>query len=402
MSETRETPPVVVMDNGSNNFRAGYPSESAPRVLIPSLVGLPRNKGCAMAAGYSEFEVGHAAVEQQGTLNTSQPVRAGVIHNSSDMERLVSHVIYKELRVAPENYCFVLSESINSSAREKQRTLEMMIETFNAHSMYLGNSAVLALYAYGLTTGVVIDAGLDRTNCVPVHEGYPLSRHITITEIAGQALTQYLSDLLNAKGYGFSTRTERALVTNVKESVCFVRPPADSDSPLATMINEEEGFYLPDGQYIPMDEERYACPEVLFNFGLYGEKYVCKSKVFDDTGAEYQPRIPKGISWMCYSSINNCERALRRELYNNIVLAGGSTLFPGLRHRVQHEVRQLYTDMHPGEGLIPIRISEMDCRQHATWLGGCMVSQIAMFPYLTVTRAEYHEEGPSIVHCKSL
>ena len=396
--------PVVVMDNGSCLFRAGYPSESAPRVLIPSLVGLPRNKGVAMAAGYREYEVGYGALEQQGNLDTSQPVRAGVVTNWHDMERLWSHVIYKELRIAPENFCFVISESTKNSEKDKERTLEMLMETFNAHSMYLGSTAVLALYSYGSTTGVVLDSGLDRTNVVPVHEGYPLSRHMTTSKIAGDALTSHLCSLLNAKGYGFSTRTEQALVNQVKESLCFVRDAAAGPGEEAAMAGAaaDEGFQLPDGQHIPMEDERFACTEVLFNHGLLGAQHVPKTKVFDETGAEYQPTINKGVSWMVYASINNCEQSLRRDLFNNVVLAGGSTLFPGMRLRIQQEVTQLYKDMHPGEGLIPISIHEMACRQHATWLGGCMLSQIAMFPHLTVTRDEYHEHGASIVHCKSL
>ena len=401
---THGQPPVVVMDNGSDLFRAGYPSESAPRVLIPSLVGLPRNKGVAMAAGYRDYEVGYGALEQQGNLDTSQPVRAGVIDNWHDVERLWSHVIYKELRVAPENFCFVISESTDNSEKDKERTLELMMETFNAHSMYLGSTAVLALYAYGSTTGVVLDAGLDRTNVVPIHEGYPLNRHRTTSDIAGAAMNEHLCTLLNQKGYGFSTRTEKALVNQVKESLCFVKEYgcAPGEESVTAGAAVDEGFSLPDGQHIPMEDERFQCTEVMFNHGLLGPSYVPKTKVFDETGAEYQPKIDKGVSWMVYSSINNSEQSLRRALYDNVVLAGGSTLFPGMRNRVQAEVTQLYRDMHPGEGLIPINIHEMASRQHATWLGGCMLSQIAMFPHLSVTRAEYHENGPSIVHCKSL
>lgn len=388
--------PVVVMDNGSSLFRAGYPSEAAPRVLIPSLVGQPRNKGVAMAGGFREYEVGYGAQQKRGALDCSQPVRGGVVQDWGDMERLWSHTIYKELRIAPENYCFVISEPTNSSDSDKEKTLEMMMETFNAKSMYLGSTAVLALYAYGLTTGVVVDCGLDKSNAVPIHEGYPLSRHMASSEVAGDALTTHLSKLLNAKGYGFSTQTERELVNKVKETLCYVR----SDPGEETVTGD--GFYLPDGQYIPLEGERHQCAEALFDFSVLGPEYVPKTKVFGDNGEEFVPSFAKGISWLAYSAVNNSEAALRGQLYNNIVLAGGTTLMPGMRERMQREVTQLYREMHPGEGLIPISISDMPSRQHASWLGGCMLSLIAMFPYLTVTREEYQENGAGIVHCKSL
>lgn len=394
-SSTSGDVPVVVMDNGSSVFRAGYPSESAPRLLVPSLVGQPRNKGVAMAGGFREYEVGYDALQKRGVLDCSQPVRAGVVQDWADMERLWSHTIYNELRIAPENYCFVISEPTNNSEKDKEKTLELMMETFNAKSMYLGSSAVLALYAYGLTTGVVIDCGLDTSNAVPIHEGYPLSRHMAPSKIAGNALTLHLCHLLNKKGYGFSTQTERELVNKVKESLCYVRQEGE-------VAPTGEGFSLPDGQYIPLEEERHQCAEALFDFGLIGPEHVPRMKVFGDNGEEFHPSIPKGLSWLAYAAVNNSEASLRGQLYNNIVLAGGTTLLPGVRDRMQREITQLYREMHVGEGLIPIRVSEMPSRQHATWLGGCMLTLIAMFPYLTVTREEYQEFGPSIVHCKSL
>lgn len=55
-----------------------------------------------------------------------------------------------------------------------------------------------SLYAYGLTTGLVLDSGKDHTTAVPVHEGYALGRHVSSSRVAGDVLTDYLSDLLKA------------------------------------------------------------------------------------------------------------------------------------------------------------------------------------------------------------
>lgn len=392
-------PPIVVIDNGSATLRAGYPSEPSPRVVMPSVVGAPRNKGVAMAAGMTEYEVGAAAVAKRGYLNVSAPVRAGVIQDWSDMERLWSHVMFQQLRISPESYCFVIGESMMNTDKHKEKTLETLMESFNAHSMYLGSTAVLSLYAYGLTTGVVVDSGLELTTVVPVHEGYPLARHMTTSTVAGEALTSHLSNLLQAKGYGFSTQSERELVNGVKENLCFIQTPTTASTAAQTTPT---GFTLPDGQYIPLEEHRTACPEALFNFSVLGESYVPRCKVFADAGHDFVPSFSKGISWLTYAAINNCEASLRPALYSNIVLAGGTTLFPGVRDRLHGEVVQLFKEMHVGEGVLDIQVKTMDCRQYSAWLGGCMLSMIAMFKHLTVSRAEYEEYGPTIVHRKRL
>ena len=334
--------PAVIIDNGSSVIRAGYPAEVAPRVCIPSIVGVPRNKGVALAAGLREYEVGTAAIEKRGSLDCSWPIRAGHVRQWADMERLWSHVIYKELRITPEQYCFVLTQPVDTTPKQKEATLEVMLETFNAHSIYLGGAPALSLYAYGRTTGVVIDAGLNTTCAVPIHEGYQLGRHVTTTAVAGEALTKYLAKLLDSKGYTFSTLVEMDLVNSVKESMCFVAPKDVKE--LAAAAPAADSFRLPDGQSIPMDEERYRCPEALFDFSLLGDSFLAKEKVFADAGTLFVPSLPKGLSWTTYAAINNCEPCLKGRLYDNIVMSGGSSLFPGTRERLLHDLTILYRE----------------------------------------------------------
>ena len=349
-----------------------------------------------MASGVQEYDVGDEAEEKRGLLDSSRPIKSGKVVNWNDMEKLWRHVIYRQLRITPENYCFLLTQSANADTKEKERTLEIMMETFNAHSLYLGAAPVFGLYSYGMTTGTVIDAGADMTSVVPVHEGYPLGRHVTRSPVAGEVLTSHLSRLLESKGYGFSTQLERQLVNTVKEELCYVRQyPHEEPLP-------GETFRLPDGQPIPVEEERYSCPEALFNFKALGATYEPKEKVFADSGHEFHPSGAKGISWLAYAAINNCEATLRPTLYKSMVLTGGTSLFRGTQERIHSEVTQYYKEMHQGEGLIPINIAGTACRQYSAWLGGTMISQITMFPHLTVSREEYEEKGHRIIHCKSL
>lgn len=396
--ETREVVPVVMIDNGSHQVRAGYPGEEGPRLVSPSLVGQARNKGVAMAAGMSECSVGEEAVQRRGMLSCNLPFQGGIVNDWGDAERLWSHIIFSELRIVPESHCFVMTQPATAPHQQKEKILELMMETFNAHSLYLGAAPVFSLYSYGLTTGLVVDGGLDGVSAVPVHEGYSLGRHVSSSAVAGRQLTQYLSQLMRKKGYTFGTHVEMELINRVKEDLCYVRNPMHSDEP----VRGQENFYLPDGQPIPIDSQRYECPEALFDFSIIGDQHIPQYKMVTDAGEEFVPSIPKGISWLAFTAINHCEPTLRGQLYNSIVLAGGSTSFQGTQQRILDEVRQCYRETHLNEGLIPISVQDMKARQYSAWMGGCMLSRTPMFHHLTVSRKEYAENGHRIIHCKNL
>ena len=174
------------------------------------------------------------------------------------------------------------------------------METFNAHSLYLGAAPVFSLYSYGYTTGLVIDSGLDMTSAVPVHEGYALGRHVTTSPVAGKALTSYLAQLMKKRGYSFGTPVELDLMNRVKEDMCYVgASPVDltvtgiaqqSLDETATLDalrerhKEPDVIRLPDGQPVPIDEQRHECPEALFDFSILGAKYEPMYRMITEAG----------------------------------------------------------------------------------------------------------------------
>ncbi|KAG5483482.1 hypothetical protein CUR178_07803 [Leishmania enriettii] len=475
---------AVVLDCGSFHSRAGFGGEKGPRLDVPTLVGYPRHRGIAMAAGMNEQEVGEEALLKQGIFDVHHPIRDGFIDDWGDVEKLWSHLFFNELRVSPETHCFLLTQPVNTPTAQRERTLEIMMETFHAHSLYLGTSQVLSLYSYGLTTGVVVDSGKDVTRAVPIHEGYALVRHVTQSPVAGAALTRYLGGLLRVQGYALGTATEQELLNRAKEDLCYVQPSAhahreavgdilmpsseasaaaspvnasalscrstqpsaggkgsvgsaslgttattatakgaisgscagycfdgDCESMLVTAAEATEDFVLPDGQRIPLTAERHETTEVLFNYSLLAmmdsngtdtSTYEPRCKVRTDMGDIFHPSFEKGLSWLPFAAVNNCEAALRPQLYANMVLAGGSTSFPGLKTRLKSEVRQLYRESHPSEAVVPIEVRDMACRAYSAWLGGSMLAQTAVFRHLVVSRREYEEEGARVIHYKSL
>ena len=134
---------------------------------------------------------------------------------------------------------------------------------------------------------------------------------------------------------------------------------------------------LPDGTTLRLGAERFRAPEVLFTPSLIGSE-------------------ADGIHRTLVSTIGRCDLDLRRTLFEQIVLSGGSTLFPGFGDRLLNDVRRLA----PKD--TKIRITAPPERKTATWIGGSILASLATFKTMWVRRDEYEEHGASVIHRKTL
>lgn len=337
-----------------------------------------------MATGDKEFFVGEEAQERRGMLKMSTPISCGEVVNWMDMERLWNHTFYNELKIEPEAHPMLLTEVALNSMKNREKATEVLFESFAVPGLYIATSAVLGLYSSGQTTGLVVESGKDVTMTVPIFEGYTLTRHIHKSKIAGEAITRYLNSLLMARGYNFTTVNEIDIVNFMKESICFTA--TDYESALDNCKSGHDTavkYPLPDGQDILVHEERFKCTELMFNPMLFNA----------------DPQAT-GLDKMCFESIGKCDAEIRKEMYRYMLLSGGNTLFNGVAARIQSGIQGLYKAKYPNEPVVATKVVENVERMYATWLGGSMLGVLPMFPKMWISRAEYTEHGPSIVHTK--
>ncbi len=102
----------------------------------------------------------------------------------------------------------------------------------------------------------------------------------------------------------------------------------------------------------------------------------------------------EGIDKLAYKSILKCDIDIRRDLYGNIVMSGGTTMYKGTAERVQKEIKLVAADS------MKIKIIAPPERKYSVWIGGSILSSLSTFEEMWITKDEYDECGPCIVHRK--
>jgi len=366
----------LVIDNGTGFTKNGFAGEDQPRSVFPTIIGYPKYQIIMTDVEHyvREYYIGEEAINLRGVLKLVYPVEHGQVQDWDAMERIWHYTFYNDLRVNPNEHPILLTEPPLNKNQNKEKMAELMFDTFNVPAMYISMQAILSLYASGRTTGIVVDSGDGVTHIVPVYEGFAIHHAIHRSDIGGRDVTDYLRRLLRQRGYSLSSSAEREIVRDIKERLCYVALDPEKELRLAEKVSGMEKTYtLPDGETLTIGAERFMAPELFYNPGAIGSE----ENPLDD---------------LIYRSIQSCDIDLRRDLYANIVLSGGSTMFPGLKERLHKEITELVPET------IEIKIIAPPERRYSVWIGGSILSSLKTFTKLWVTKKEYQESGPTAVY----
>ena len=378
---------VVVIDNGSGATRAGFAGDDSPKVSLLSLVARRSSAPPVMTGERLGPYCGEEATKigkKSKIWALNSPIEKGLITDWDDMEQIWHHTFYNELRVVPENHAVLLTEPPLCPKANRERMLQIMMETFNVAAVHFNIQAVLALYSSGRTTGCVLDSGFGATHSVPIYEGYHLPHATTRLPLAGNDVTEHLLKLLSEQcGEAEPWMLDNDIVNGIKENLCFVAD--DFDQVLTDTASGDDCqhvYKLLDGEAVVLGSSECAgAPEVLFQPHLAGYEFL-------------------GIADIVVNSIRELDQAEQVHMSANIVLAGGNTMFLGFRKRLSHEIRRRVAP----EFSKHVMVHADPERQNAVWYGGSVLASLPAFSAgftsnrQWITREEYDESGPSAVH----
>ena len=208
-----ESNKAVIIDCGSGRIKAGFADDEAPRAVFPSIVGRAKTQGVMVGAGQKDCYVGDEAQAKRGVLQIQYPLEHGIVTNWDDMTKIWHHCLYDQLRCMPEEHPLLITEAPMNPLKNREKMAEIFFEHFNVPAFYVAVQAVMALYASGRTTGIVLDSGDGVSHAVhipppprhhaisfrcpliapqvPIYEGYSMPHAVGRLDLAGRDLTSH-------------------------------------------------------------------------------------------------------------------------------------------------------------------------------------------------------------------
>ncbi|XP_036176752.1 actin-related protein 3 isoform X2 [Myotis myotis] len=456
--------PACVVDCGTGYTKIGYAGNTEPQFIIPSCIAIKESAKVGDQAQRRvlkgvddlDFFIGDEAIEKP-TYATKWPIRHGIVEDWDLMEKFMEQVIFKYLRAEPEDHYFLLTEPPLNTPENREYTAEIMFESFNVPGLYIAvqtgrlpdvipdvfpdeailpdeagaggkqlgprrkkalteiwkiykyvpeskyKLAVLALAASWTSrqvgertlTGTVIDSGDGVTHVIPVAEGYVIGSCIKHIPIAGRDITYFIQQLLRDREVGIPPEQSLETAKAVKERYSYVCPD---------LVKEFNKYDTDGSKWIKQYTGINAISKKEFSIDVGYERFLGPEIFFHPEFAN--PDFTQPISEVVDEVIQNCPIDVRRPLYKNIVLSGGSTMFRDFGRRLQRDLKRtvdarlkLSEELSGGRlkpKPIDVQVITHHMQRYAVWFGGSMLASTPEFYQVCHTKKDYEEIGPSI------
>lgn len=331
-------------------------------------------------------------------------MKDGMIDNWDLFERVLNYAYERVIMSESDHHPVLFSEASWNTRHNREKLTELMFEKYNVPAFFLVKNAVLAAFANGRATALVVDSGAKHTSVVPVHEGYVLTQAVVKSPLGGDYLSMQCRQHLESHGidltmgYAISGKdvvkerdqpryTKRALPENLTASwtqhmlrqqlqdyqaavVQVLESPFDDR--IASQIPAVH-YEFPTGYHQDFGSERFKLAENLFDHTMLGAGQLAST------------------------SVSNCDADVRLALYGSVVVTGGNTLLPGFAERLNRDL----SHRAPSNTRIKMIVANGTVeRRFGAWIGGSILASIGTFQQMWISQQEYEEGGKSQVERK--
>lgn len=331
-------------------------------------------------------------------------MKDGMIDNWDLFEKVLDYAYKRVIMSESELHPVLFSEASWNTRHNREKLTELMFEKYNVPAFFLVKNAVLAAFANGRATALVVDSGAKHTSVVPVHEGYVLTQAVVKSPLGGDYLSMQCRQHLEklgielTMGYSISGKdalkerdqpryTKRTLPENLTSSWEQYMLRQQLQDYQAAVVQVLESPY----------DERIASqiPAVHYEFptGYHqdfgSERFKLAENLFDHTML--------GAGQLASTSVSNCDADVRLALYGSVVVTGGNTLLPGFPERLNRDLQH----RAPSNTRIKMIVANGTVeRRFGAWIGGSILASIGTFQQMWISAQEYEEGGKSQVERK--
>jgi len=294
--------------------------------------------------------------------------------------------LYKlnEINGDPSEHALIITESPWNETGTRQKMIQVAFETLGVPAIYIANSQNVMLQGTnsnttrsGARSGIVIDIGENCTFIVPVYYGTIIQHGIVRTDIGGKHIDEFLLRRMTEKGHSLEySQKNYQQAEEFKKEHCYVLPFN------RTLLEEENtavkcfNLDLNESSAL-LTQERYLCPELLFNpmlnhisntMGIMEAFWTSCDKLGDEA----------------------CKQFLMMENSNStttIVVTGGTSMLSGLAQRIQGEIQTKWK--HLKVTCAP-KYNSREAMEVFVNSGGLTDAQF-------ISRAEYEELGFAVI-----
>ncbi|KAG0610907.1 hypothetical protein M758_7G100900 [Ceratodon purpureus] len=340
-------------------------------------------------------------------LQVVPAMKDGLVADWDVVESLWDHALRDRLLIDPKEHPMLLAEPSFNTQQHREKMVELMFEKYDVPALFLAKNAVLTSFASGRATSLVVDCGGGSTTVAAVHDGYVLQKAVVRSAIGGEVLTDCLQRTLEAKGIQIKPRfsfkrkeirpgefevvpvelpnttdsyyayAQRAVVADIKESVCRVPDSAFDDNSYANIPTTP--YELPDGQVIEIGADRFKIADIMFNPTLI-QTIPGMEKYGTEAGVPFN-----GLPQMVIESINKCDPDIRRELFNSVMLAGGTAALQQMKERLEKDLMEEAPQAARVKVLASGNALE---RRFSVWIGGSILASLGSFQQMWFSKAE--------------
>ncbi|OCK84878.1 Actin/actin-like protein [Lepidopterella palustris CBS 459.81] len=444
---------AIVLDPGYSTTRAGFAGEDVPKSVIPTYYGVLDSESG------SEYLFGENAIHNPlRNLEIKNPWSTdGIVENWETATRVWEYAITSRLTGAKQtdpiknglndplngdpdvemeglddaekpltDSPLLMTEPGWSSTKAREKYIEIAMEDWGTPAFYLGKTGVLAAFAAGKASGIVIDIGASMTSVTPVIDGMVLKKGVQKSPLAGNFVSNQIRLIFNQSQpqipltphYVVSSKTpvdagvpsqaiyktfeipptasfrrneEERVLTEFKESVVetWAGPGRFSNGTNEELAKATPGrpFEMPDGWNQVFGVERFKAVEGLFD---------ASAALFDAENP--RPKDEQTIPRLVQAAMQHVDVDQRPAILAHVIVTGGSSLLYKFNERLNSELQAMF----PAPRIRLIAPGNVVERKYGAWIGGSILASLGSFHQLWISKKEYEEHGPSIVEkrCK--